>query len=256
MTNSKNLIQENNLSVAWAKALLNAMESKAGEISPLVVNVVGLNNGVIHEEEGIREKLTQDLIKKRKTQIDTVASTIFPNAYWNPKCGRELLYNRYFKCWARIAKCPANRRDTYFKRFIAFENGERPVNQLEHIITTWQKGIRRRSAFQAAVFDPSNDHIPSPLLGFPCLQQVAFNPIGTNGKDGLAVTGFYATQYLFEKAYGNYLGLCRLGQFMAHEMNLELKQMTCVASIAKIGTETKSSLRSLEQELREMLDRI
>lgn len=258
MTNSIDLILESNLSLAWAKALLNVIDCKAGEISPLVVKVVGFDNGVIHEEEGIREILSQDLIKKRKPQIETVASTIFPKAYWNPKCERELLYNRYLRCWARIAKCPANRRDTYFKRFIDFfENGEREgKNQLEHIITTWQRGNRRRSALQAAVFDPSKDHKHSRQLGFPCLQQVAFNPLGANGKDGLAVTGFYATQYMFEKAYGNYLGLCRLGQFMAHEMNLELKQMTCVANVAKIGTETQSSLRSLEQELRKMLNEI
>ena len=253
MTNSIDLIQENNLSLAWANALLNVIDCKAGEISPLVVKVVGLNNGVILEEKRIREILSLDLAEKGKSQIETVAGTIFPKAYWNQKCERQLLFDRYRKCWARIVKCPANRRDTYFKRFIAFENGEKQINQLEHIITTWQRGNHRHSALQAAVFDPSQDHKHSRRLGFPCLQQVAFNPLGPNGKDGLALTGFYATQHLYTKAYGNYLGLCRLGQFMAHEMNLELKQMTCVASVAKIGTETKSSLRNLEQELRKMV---
>ena len=260
MTNSINLIEENNLSVAWAKALLNAMNCTAGEISPLVVNVVGFNNGVILEEERIREKLFKDLFKKGKTQIETVAGTIFPKAYWNQKCERKLLYNRYLKCWPRIAKCKTNNRGSYFKRFIDFfENGEREGNnQLEQIITTWHKGNRRRSALQAAVFDPSKDHKHSRRLGFPCLQQVAFNPIGTNGKDGLAVIGFYATQHLFAKAYGNYLGLCRLGQFVAHEMNLELKKMICIASSAKLGDNeiTKNSLKNLEQELRKILNKI
>ncbi len=254
MTNSIDLILENNLSVAWAKALLNVIDCKAGEISPLVVKVVGFDNGVILEEERIRERLTQDLFERGESQIETVAGTIFPKAYWNQKCDRQLLFDRYRKCWNRISRCQKNKRGTYFERFIDFKNGKKQVNQLEHIITTWQKGNHRRSALQAAVFDPRQDHKHSRQLGFPCLQQVAFNPLGANGKNGLALTGFYATQHLYTKAYGNYLGLCRLGQFMAHEMNLELKQMTCVASVAKIGTETKSSLRNLEQELRKMLN--
>ncbi len=54
--------------------------------------------------------------------------------------------------------------------------------------------------------------------------------------------------------YGLYLDQ-RLGQFMAHEMNLELKKMICIASSAKLGNNkiTKTSLRSLEQELRKIV---
>ena len=104
MTNSIDLIQENNLSLAWANALLNVIDCKAGEISPLVVKVVGLNNGVILEEKRIREILSLDLAEKGKSQIETVAGTIFPKAYWNQKCERKLPFDRYLKCWARIVK--------------------------------------------------------------------------------------------------------------------------------------------------------
>jgi hypothetical protein len=53
--------------------------------------------------------------------------------------------------------------------------------------------------------------------------------------DTLVVTGFYGTQYLFERGYGNYLGLCELGQFAAQEMGLRLVRMTCVAGFAELG---------------------
>jgi hypothetical protein len=45
--------------------------------------------------------------------------------------------------------------------------------------------------------------------------------------DGFSVAGYYPTQSIFHRAYGNYLGLCRLGQFMAHQMGLTLQRMTC-----------------------------
>jgi len=41
-------------------------------------------------------------------------------------------------------------------------------------------------------------------------------------------------QYLFERAYGNYLGLKRLGEFMAHEMSLRLERVICIAAVGKL----------------------
>ena len=77
--------------------------------------------------------------------------------------------------------------------------------------------------------------------------------MGANGADGLAVTGFYATQHIFEKAYGNYMGLCRLGRFMAHEMKLKLTRMTCIAACAKLGDVKKSELEPMAKQLRAIL---
>ena len=103
------------------------------------------------------------------------------------------------------------------------------LNQLEHIIGTWNGGNRRRSALQASLVDPRVDHTNQRQREFSCLQQVAFAP---TGDDGLAVTGFYAKQHMYERADGNYLGLCRLGRFMAHEMGLTLSQVVCIATPA------------------------
>jgi len=63
------------------------------------------------------------------------------------------------------------------------------------------------------------------------MQQVAFIPEGTNG---LRISALYPMQYLWARAYGNYLGLMRLGQFMAAEMGLELTGLTCIALVAKV----------------------
>ena len=50
-------------------------------------------------------------------------------------------------------------------------------NQLEWILSQYNSraGVRR-SMFQAATFDPARDHVASAQLGFPCLQQVSFEP--------------------------------------------------------------------------------
>ncbi len=89
------------------------------------------------------------------------------------------------------------------------------------------------------------------MQGFRCHQQVTFAKVG---EDGLAGTAFYPKQYVFERAYGSYLGLCRLGKFMAAQMGLRMVQMICVAGVAKLG-ETKTYLRRLENDVRALIDR-
>lgn len=246
-------IEHASLSLAWAEAFLRLMSPGCTEITPLIVTVSDSGSG-IEECDKIREKLDVAL-GSANASCNTVASTIFPRSLWNPARERAQLYDRYLKhAWPRVRKCQANYRGTYFQRLVAFENGDHePVNQLEHVISTWQNGNHRHSALQLSVFDPRQDHTHSKQMGFPCLHQVCFTPLGANGCDGLAVTGFYATQHIFEKAYGNYLGLCRLGQFVAHETNLRLVRMTCIAASARLGNVAKSDVEPFAAELRAWL---
>ena len=245
-----NLIVEDNLSVAWGKAFLKVFH--AGEIAPLMVIINGLDNAEPPEIPAIRDALDLALKANGKgTSCHESANTIFPNSLWNPDTDRHDLYRRYLKIYPHIRKYPRNRNGVYFQRFIAFDYDDKVhkvqnnVNQLDHIIETWNGGNHRRSALQAAVFDPLRDHTNQPQRGFPCLQQVAFTPIGSS----LSVTGFYATQYIFERAYGNYLGLCRLGRFMAHEMGLRLSQIICIATRA-VYYGAKRDLERLDQQVK------
>lgn len=128
-----------------------------------------------------------------------------------------------------------NRRGTYFGRMITGGNPEvHDGNQLEFILSSYtDSGLRRRSALQAATFDPRKDHTLAARVSFPCMQQVAFTRIKVGGGHALSLSAFYATQTLIERAYGNYLGLCHLGAFVSHELGLPLARVTCVASLAR-----------------------
>jgi len=250
MSTSPIVIVENNLSVAWSKAFLKVFE--AGEIAPLVVVIEGLNNQDVPEVPSIRSELDFALATDKKAaSCEETANTIFPNSLWNPQTDRHSLYARYNKIFPRIRKHRRNRNGVYFQRLIDFgSNGDKHgVNQLEHVISTWRAGNHRRTALQAAIFEPARDHTNQRQRGFPCLQQVAF---ARTKDDGLAVTGFYAMQYIFGRAYGNYLGLCRLGQFMAYEMELTLSRVTCIATPAK-RDKTKQALTLLATRIRQEL---
>lgn len=65
----------------------------------------------------------------------------------------------------------------------------------------------------------------------------------------MAVVANYPAQYMFEKAYGNYLGLYNLGRFVADQLKLDLVQLTCVVGKALPGSGQKASLRAFAREL-------
>lgn len=254
MRSTVNPIVSENLSLAWTNAFVKALSSPGGALSRLVVTIRIPKSGIVAETQGIRAILDNELAKRREATIETVANTIFPESLWNPTQPAERLFERYGRIWPRIRRCQANHNGVYFRRLTAFGDEANPVNQLEHIISTWRDhSNHRHSAMQAAIFDPNRDHNHCRQRGFPCLQQTAFDAQGTNGEDGLVVTGFYAKQNLFEKAYGNYLGLARLGRFMAHELGLRLTEVTCIASAAMYADPPKQQLNAMAEALRDHL---
>lgn len=233
MTKGPVVIESENVSTAWALAFSEIVDTPKHEIVPLVVCVTGFDENVVQEDLRVHALLDAELRGHGMQSIRTVASTIFPSSLWNPDRPPQELFDRYMRVLPRLHKCRLNRSGLYFERMIRFhpKGAPTPINQLEHVIATREAGNHRRSAYQMSTFDPTRDHTNQRQRGFPCLQQVSISPIGENE---LSVTGFYATQTLFERAYGNYIGLCDLGRFFAHEWGRQLTRVTCVASIAEL----------------------
>jgi hypothetical protein len=222
------------------------MDHPGKEITPLVLSLTGFDeSGTIHEEPRVRNALDALLSATDNWDIETIAFTIFPDQLYKI-VGQDRV--RLFELYAMVApryhalNSAANGRGLYFERLTMFGRGPYAGNQLEFIIQQHaaRPGVRR-SMFQAAVFDPGVDHVRSAQLGFPCLQHVSFVP--TPG--GLVLNAFYATQQLFDKAYGNYLGLCRLGAFMSREMGVRLARVNVFVGVLKLERINKGDSRIL-----------
>jgi hypothetical protein len=236
------LVDEADLSKAWAKAVLHVIEHTGKEITPLVLSVTGFDdNGKPTEDSAVRHALDDLLIAKKMLNVEDVAFTIFPQRLWEFAQGdRVQLFDIYRDVFPRYQAMNLrnNNRGLYFERLMNYGRGPCDGNQLEWILSQYngREGVRR-SMFQASVFDPGRDHVPNAQLQFPCLQQVSFVPTD----EGLIVNAFYPTQQLFVKAYGNYLGIAQLGAFMAHEMKLKLIRMNVVVGVAKFEGVAKTA---------------
>lgn len=220
------MIEETNISRAWIKAVERADTERSREITPLVLTLTGFD-----ETKEVRDRLDKALEEDKINSVDTVAETIFPTSLYRLcRYNRKAFYNEYIANLPRIHRIDKrNNRGTYFERLIAFDGH---VNQLEIIINSLQKDKSvRRSKLQAAIFDPAKDHLNGPYQGFPCLQHVTFY-VTKDG--GLVLNSFYAIQLLYQKAYGNWLGLTNLGKFVAKEAGLELERFNCHIGIEQL----------------------
>ena len=235
------VIDDTNLSRAWARLLLQVLDGSGTEVAPLILSLSGFaQSGQAVEDAALRRALDQLLMRKGRIVVENVAFTIFPQRLWEMSRGdRTCLFARYratFPRWRAINR-KANGRGLYFERMVMYGRGPCDGNQLEWILSQFdsRKGVRR-SMLQATTFDPDRDHVASAQLGFPCLQQVSFEPTVA----GLVTNAFYATQQIFDKAYGNYLGLAQLGAFMAQEMGMPLARLNVMVGVAKLERINKS----------------
>ena len=252
MTAGMLLVEDENISRAWFRAFAALTAPGIAEISPLVVSVRGPGDAPPVDIPAIQTELDIALAVAGKPSCHAVANTIFPLHIWRRARDRDDLFRRYKSVRQRQRGRHGNPRVTYFERMIAFgpRGGER--NQLEYIISTYRAGNHRRSALQASLFDPHCDQTDQRQRGFPCLQQVSFMP---QEDGGFCITGFYAMQYIFNRAYGNYLGLCRLGDFVAHELGYRLTKIVCVAAVAQLGSGiSKAAARALTKKLSAVLE--
>lgn len=227
-------IEETSISRAWARVLIELLKTPGGEATPLTLSATGITPSSVTECEALKSILDEILLGLDLLRTEHVAFTIFPYRLWTIVGGdRQALYAVYKQAFPHYqAQDPdANGRGLYFERLIAFDEKSSTSNQLEWMITEFnsRKGVRR-SMFQASIFDPRRDHVRNAQLGFPCLQHLSFVP---NGKE-LIVNAFYATQQMLNKAYGNYLGLARLGGFLAKEFGLETVRLNVFVGVAKL----------------------
>jgi len=257
------IIESDNLSVAWA-CLFTKFYMIGTSLNPYPLVIKITNDGTTDlESKSIRTALDKELIKFDHQTVNTVANTIFPQSLYRNSNDRESFFNRYRKkLYPRIMdhkrrnRYP-NRNGTYFGRMIAYglDTGDESVpykDQLTEIIDIYKdydsKGLGfRLNGLLAAIFDPHSDFSNVPRKDFPCLHQVQFHPCKTDRT--LSVTGFYPTQTVFERAYGNYLGLWNLGKFMASELDLKMRQLVCFIMKPSQGKENKRGVADLHMKL-------
>lgn len=232
-TNPPKIINNSNLSLAWCEAWLYCYDRDQSCFGPLIISIGDIHSETPEENQSLRALLDDTLAAAGGVQSRISAMTIFPWEMWQrrgkPDCNEfsSLCIERVLPRLQKLSIL--NRYGTYFSRMMAYtghcKEGEKQINQLSHVIELLKKPRRvRESALQIACFDPAKDHTNQPVRGFPCLQQIG---VTYGDDDTIALNAYYPAQYLFDRAYGNYLGLCHLGSFIAHQAGMRFDRLNC-----------------------------
>lgn len=242
-------VPQDALSLAWGDLLVRRMARGVGDIPATISITTFEDDGTATEDTDIRNALDGMIQELRLNDpkvnsVDVSGLVVFPYREWVRK-GRprhDLFaghYRKRFGKWlARMDK--RNKDGTYFLRFIDYTGTDKKgeivsIDQIANIIGFWQHytsiGKRpRQGAMQLTCLDPCKDITLKPRQVFPCLHQVGLT---WNG-DSLALNAYYATQYIASRAYGNYLGLCHLGAYFAHQLGMKLTRVNCFIGCAKL----------------------
>jgi hypothetical protein len=265
-------IVNDNLSLAWNDALQHLV-AHGGKCVHLVVAV---RRPLDPEAQEVRSTLDDFIAEHRRKDgrvwpVSTVANTMFPAAFYRP--GQENARERLYELHATAQRMQQRLHDpeNYFNRLVAYpgRDGE-PFNQLEYIVDRLLQQRRPRkggrggplsSAYEVGLTVPDGGElrVQAPgkdrkLMSFPCLSQISFTLDG----EVLNLAALYRNQYFVSRAYGNYIGLARIGGFIAQEVGVELGEVLCVATHAdaQFGDFTKGRVEQLARSLRAVVNPI
>lgn len=242
------LVSADSVSVAWLNAVHAARAESGNRLFHLVVTITD----PLAEHAGARREIEALLRNCNLQSIDTVANTIMPAAWARMFRSHGEVVDRYRARYERITRFPKNSWGTYFGRLVAYPIGSgrrtAPVDQLGPIITALRASRIVAAQYEAAVTTAleasDNDTDCAPGLGGiihhpthgshgrggPCLSHVSFQ----RAANRVHAVANYRSQYLVERAYGNYLGLGRLLKYVADHAGLQPGELTVVTGYAQL----------------------
>lgn len=253
-----------------------------------LINVGGSDENLIvaiasgRETDSLRNELDEFYCTHRSTSrlasVERVANTIFPVDLYVGQPGeraRQRLYDMQRKA-ARIEHRFTG--DCYFDRLIdwpcVLDGQDKTWNQLDYCVkslrTMWNAGNRTINIAELGVssgLPEADDQLPAgcdlrtqhpskdrSIMGFPCLSHISV----TVSKGSLHLTAVYRNQHFMAKAYGNFVGLSRLQEFICKEVGCPRGNLVCIAThadaeLGKNGV-TKKEILTLVGECRDLLD--
>ncbi|HKS48836.1 MAG TPA: hypothetical protein VJT49_27755 [Amycolatopsis sp.] len=245
-------VRANDVGDAWLRAYRALLDARGRQIVNLAVSI----EQPLHEDLGVRAALESTLAdlssRSRGTtwhSVHTVANTIFPISLYRPDQPDSA--KRFFERAGTVSQLHHKRRHewgTYIGRLIQYDQPDgTPVNQLERFLTLLNGDTNWADIYEAPLTYagensgfPATDVAASDLQligpgdrrtrGGPCLAHLSLTSV-----DGhLHMTALYRRHAYLARAYGNFLGLARLLNFLAHESGRQVGQLLVVGSHAEI----------------------
>ncbi len=238
-----------NVSRAWVN-VIRAVDAMPGDQAFQVTVRI---DRPAEEVAGIRAAVDQLLGTLRLAPVDEVRNTVFPASlalkYPEPADLTARYRNYTYPRLKRLER--ENAKGTYFNRFADYPASAGAIDQLVNVaekLRASKAGTRVKSMYEVdmaegldmAVYRHTKDH--KKRMAFPCLSFCSFQLDGHR----VHLVAHYRSQYLVQRAYGNYLGLGQLLQYVATAAGFDTGQLLVVAGHARIDKSVSAVRMALE----------
>jgi hypothetical protein len=249
-------VAANTCTEAWVKAA-NYLRHTPGKTAYNLLLDIQSPHVVTQADMQAIALLDQLLSKHDHYSVSTVAGTIFPQglyARFGAKGVFEIYPNDVYprikeNSWGRYAYRIVRRRNSQGKYF----------NPLEQLVRKLKKQLAGERTFRAVYELPTVEDLEistydaaldaDRLLPHPCLSHLSFKVSEDNKQ--LLLTALYRSQYFFQKALGNLVGLAQLQRFAAQEAGLTPGNLICLATLATLDTSGAGGVAAAEKLLDE-----
>jgi hypothetical protein len=162
------------------------------------------------------------------------ANAIWPSFFARPKRSSAEVFSdiERFAIPAIETACK-NRHDSYVERLIAWRSTESGtvVPQLQNVLTRLKSEIGnpapKSSSYEVSIYSPGLD---AGYMSFPCLSHLSFKYDHRLGL--IHLTALYRNHAYLSHAYGNFLGLGRLMQFVCRETGTSPGELVSISTHA------------------------
>lgn len=248
------------VSQSWLEAV-NHLLSVGGECRNLAVSI----ECPLQSKPQIDTAYQNLLADHGLRSLKQVTYTVFPRSlYIRVRRDANQLFDRYNRpngIYERLRRRHSRRFGwgSYFRRMTHFPSVDRNghmafVNQLGDIVAMLRNRRRlHRAAYTVQIQIPGQDG--KRTRGGPCLNYIALQLRRPRVVDLLAV---YRSHDFVQRAYGNYLSLGYLMEFLQDQTDYSVGCLTCLSSFASIrdlsgqaSWPSTRELRALTEEMRE-----
>jgi len=238
------LVFTDNFQVGWAKMIVELSRNR-WELFNAIVQMDA--NCAMNTEH--HELLNEFADIHRLINPKQVAHTIFPYHFYREGISRDELYRRYWRFFDYTRGCEHSGWGTYFERMIRYKgNKGQPFDQLGAIIDNLNNRARTNGHCNVMIIPYSSDQ--NRTMGQPCLNYVSVQVENNScGRKIINLLAVYRNHDFRERAYGNYLGLLKLLEYIATETGSLKGYLTCVSSHAFLNGNNKSELLKIAKNI-------
>lgn len=237
------VIQAEDCGTAWANAVI-ALKENSWNVWNMVVTITQ----PCGDNQKAYLRMTEFSQRHRLITPKHVLHTIFPKQYYKGQHAKERMYKYYEKYYKMTRKMPHSGWGTYFKRMTSYKTADGQVyDQLDSIINHINQRQKNYKAGHFMII-PQVGGESNRLMGSPCLNYVTVQVENDGRGRRISLLAVYRNHDFRERAYGNYLGLCALLNYICVETNSAIGFVTCVSSHAYAPSD-KSELYCLAKDI-------